>query len=415
MSKTDVIVIGSGFAGLMAAAVSVQRGKKVKILTNGSGSFPLNSGLIDIMGYPDSRRACSSPKAGIDILPDTHPYKKIGSEAIAAAMDFFIKLTQEEGYPYQGSLAEQQWVPTALGTMKPSGLVPKSMQGQCCFSEKEILVAGFKELKDYYPEVIIENLKTVLGTEKNYTACVLETELGGGRDLTTVDIARWLETEAGFDNFCRQIRSNLPKDSVVILPPVFGTKPSCDIFERLQRELSCRFVESTGLPPSPTGLRLQKMLHAYLRRHQVEIIENVKVMGSLTEGRRCTGVFVRNAAREQLHEADDFILATGGFYGGGLQMQVFGEVKETIFSVPVKFAATEETWANEELISGSPQLFAKIGIDTDARLRPIGTDGKCHLENVFTAGRNLSGYDFCYEQSGNGVALVSAYQAAMSI
>ena len=415
MSKTDVIVIGSGFAGLIAAAASVQRGKKVKILTNGSGSFPLNSGLIDIMGYPDSRRACSSPKAGVDILPDTHPYKKIGSEAIGAAMDFFIKLTQEEGYPYQGSLAAQQWVPTALGTMKPSGLVPKSMQGQCCFNEKEIVVAGFKELKDYYPEVIIENLKTVLGTEKNYTSCVLETELGGGRDLTTVDIARWLETEAGFADFCRQIRSDLPKGSVVILPPVFGTKPSCDIFERLQRELSCRFVESTGLPPSPTGLRLQKMLHAYLRRHQVEIIENVKVMGSVTEGRRCTGVFVRNAAREQLHEANDFILATGGFYGGGLQMQVFGEVKETIFSVPIKFAATEETWANEELISGSPQLFAKIGIDTDARLRPIGADGKCHLENVFTAGRNLSGYDFCYEQSGNGVALVSAYQAAMSI
>ena len=34
-------------------------------------------------------------------------------------------------------------------------------------------------------------------------------------------------------------------------------------------------------------------------------------------------------------------------------------------------------------------------------------------ENGYVVGSNLGGYDFCFEHSGNGVALASAYKAAL--
>ena len=54
MSKSDVVVIGNGFAGLMSALVSADQGKKVTLLSYGAGTFPLNSGVVDVLGYDDA-------------------------------------------------------------------------------------------------------------------------------------------------------------------------------------------------------------------------------------------------------------------------------------------------------------------------------------------------------------------------
>jgi glycerol-3-phosphate dehydrogenase subunit B len=126
-------------------------------------------------------------------------------------------------------------------------------------------------------------------------------------------------------------------------------------------------------------------------------------------------ITTQTAARERTYRADHFILATGGFYGGGLQMENFPIIKETIFNIPVQFKGEADAWANEQLFSSQKQPFAEVGIQTDNTMRPLDGEGKCFINNVFVVGRNLSGYDFCFEQSGNGVALVSAYQAAMSL
>ena len=72
MSKSDVVVIGNGVAGLMAALVSADEGKKVTLLSYGAGTFPLNSGVIDILGYDDAGRAVANPIEGIAKLAENH-------------------------------------------------------------------------------------------------------------------------------------------------------------------------------------------------------------------------------------------------------------------------------------------------------------------------------------------------------
>jgi glycerol-3-phosphate dehydrogenase subunit B len=83
-----------------------------------------------------------------------------------------------------------------------------------------------------------------------------------------------------------------------------------------------------------------------------------------------------------------------------------------IFDLPVYIEAGEENWSNAELFSDKPQGFAKTGVRTDNDLRPVDENDQLVYENVYVVGNSLGGYDFCFEHSGNGVALASAYKAA---
>ena len=113
-----------------------------------------------------------------------------------------------------------------------------------------------------------------------------------------------------------------------------------------------------------------------------------------------------------IYEADKFILATGGFYSGGITMRDFCQYKEMVFGLPVEGDCTEEKWVNKQLFSDKKQAFAMAGVRVDSSLRAVDESGNVVLKNVYVVGRNLSGYDFCFEHSGNGVALSSAYKAA---
>ena len=96
MSKSDVVVIGNGFAGLMSALVSADQGKKVTLLSYGAGTFPLNSGVVDVLGYDDAAKLVECPIQAIAGLSEEHPYKKIGATALEDAVDDFKAVIKAE-------------------------------------------------------------------------------------------------------------------------------------------------------------------------------------------------------------------------------------------------------------------------------------------------------------------------------
>ena len=413
MNNSDVIVIGSGFAGLMAALVSAEQKKKVTVLTYGSGTFPLNSGLIDVMGYGVDGKVVESPAAAYDALPSAHPYKKIGQKSLEKAIDFFLDFSKKAGYAYTGSLDKQQWVITAVGTMKPSCLVPVSMRGQVCFDKQEIVLVGVKDLKDYYVDLVENTIKDWVGKDKKYTVVTLDTKITGGRDLTTLDVARWMDSEKGYADCLSQLKPYAGSNTAIVVPQILGTNGDV-VYKKLVSDLGCDVVETTGMPPSTNGLRFRDMLLQALRQRGVTVIDNIKVTKAVCEGQTCKAVMAGSEVREREYKADRFILATGGFYSGGITMRDFGETNEVVFGLPVEADCVEERWVNEQLFSSQKQTFAKAGVRTDASLRAVDEAGNCVLENVYVVGRDLSGYDFCFEHSGNGVALSSAYKAAMA-
>ncbi|MBC8016044.1 MAG: anaerobic glycerol-3-phosphate dehydrogenase subunit B [Sporomusaceae bacterium] len=415
MREYDVIVIGGGLAGLMAGAVAAKGGKKVLLLSLGAGTLTIGGGIIDVMGYTDDGVPVKTPHAGLLQAPPEHPYTKIGLPAIEESIKFFMAVCAEEGYPYMGSLNEMQWIPTAAGTLKPTCLVPKTMNTDELNKAEHVVVLGFDALKDFYPHMMISNFKKISGfRNKTYEMVMIDPDLADDRDVTALDVARWLDTEEGLMECIEKMRTVIKPGSVVIIPPVLGTQPNYNVADRMEKALGCTFVETASVPPAITGLRLGTMMLRYLKKIGVRIIEQAVVARAIVEGGQCSAVVTAGIDRERTYYAKNFILANGGFYGGGLIAEP-GSVVEPIFNLPVAAPSDHELWANPTLFSNKPQPFAKIGIAVDGKMRPLNEAGHVVIENVFIAGRNLHGYDFCFEKSGNGVALASGYQAAMSV
>ena len=412
MKENDVIVIGGGLSGIFAAITAAKRGRQVLLVTKGVGAIAIGGGTIDMLGYDAAGVPVRSPWEAMEQLESTHPYTLLGRQTVDQAAQAFLSLCAEEGYPYLGSLQENQWIPTALGRVKPSCLVPLTMNAAHLKAAEEIAVVEVAGLKDYSGRIIADGLAQCPGYRKKYSAVTLKTGIEDGRDLTALDVARWLDTEKGQDFCFEQLARSVSPHSAILLPPVLGTRPDYTLFHKIEQATQCRVLETVGLPPAVTGYRLRKLLVKCMTKLKVRMIEQSNVLRATITNGRCSEIVTGNLDRERSYRAQSFILASGGLFGGGLQARP-GQVIENIFNLPVQVPPETDQWSNEQLFFTSGQPFAKFGVKVDAKLRPVDDAGNVLLENVFVAGKTLAGYDYCFEKSGNGVALATAYRAGL--
>lgn len=412
MKESDVVVIGGGLAGLTAAAVSASRGKKVTLLAKGAGTLAFGGGSIDLLGYC-GEQPVNNPLQAIDNLTTEHPYRIVGTEQVRQAVDFFIALCRQEGYALEGSINHTMWLPTVVGTLKPSSLVPRSMNPNGLKQASTIVIVNFTGLKDFYPKMVVQGLSRLTGANKNYLEAIVETNLPGSRDITVLDVARWLDTSEGQQSFIEQLQSAITPDVWVLVPPVLGTRPNYQVWEHLQTTLRCRLLELVAPPPAITGSRLRSLLVRYVKKLGVKVVEQSNVTHAICDNGHCQAVVTHNVGREHAYFARSFILATGGILGGGLIASP-GKVTEPIFGLPVEVPSSGFTWGDTDLFAAGGQPFARIGIKADSSLRPLDAVGRVLLTNVHVAGNMLAHYDYPQEKSGNGVALVSGYHAALS-
>ena len=88
---------------------------------------------------------------------------------------------------------------------------------------------------------------------------------------------------------------------------------------------------------------------------------------------------------------------------------------EPVFGLPIPAPTVQTDWSNKNLFSEEKQLFAQLGVLVNSSLAPVDGEGNELLSNVKVVGRSLAGYDYCFEKSGNGVAIATAYKAAISL
>ncbi|MBO4301403.1 MAG: FAD-binding protein, partial [Desulfovibrio sp.] len=126
----DVLVVGSGMAGLMAALTAAREGCAVKLLSSGMGSLAISGGTIDLLGYVDGRMA-DDPWHTMNRLPESHPYRLLGEDTVRAAMYFLRDILREHGWPmgvFETEGCEHNTcVPTIMGTLRPTWLLPPGM------------------------------------------------------------------------------------------------------------------------------------------------------------------------------------------------------------------------------------------------------------------------------------------------
>ena len=403
-------------AGLMAAIVACSRGKRVTLLSRGCGSLSIGSGCVDVLGYANGRPVEGNPLDALDALPERHPYRLVGRDGVAQALALLRDVCARHGAPLESSAGGNRRVPTILGTLKPTWLTLPSGRGELLEKAGSALVVSVDGLKDSHPALATAQLRRYphLAGISWHEAHLENPIPGAHRNLSPLDIARYVESPEGVSWLTAGLRKALraaPAD-VVLLPPVCGLGDAA--WQAVSAAMPVPLIEMPTLPPGVGGLRLYTALKDELREHDVD---NARITGADCDGRRCAALVAETACGLRRFAARAFVMTTGGFMGGGF-LSSPGEAREAVFGLPVLQAdgaplpRRPEDWSDRDIFGN--HAFASAGVMVDAAMSPLRLDGMPALDNVFFAGRSVGGYDFASEKSGNGVAVATAWRAALS-
>ena len=408
---SDVVVVGAGLAGLTVAVRCAEAGAKVTVLAKGVGSTHLGPGTIDVLGYTPER--VQAPGEAIEALEAGHPYATIGAEVVWKGVhwlreQFAAPATPLPGYHFHGDLSANHLMPTAVGAAKPTAVVPVTMLAGDLRSGEPILVAGFRALKDFYPDFLADNLRRA-GHEAR--AVTLRSMPETRADASPIAFARAFDDAGWRDRLATELRGHLKAgDARIALPAVLGQEDPAGVWRDLQDKLGRDVFEVPTLPPSVAGIRVYRTLRDALRRAGGRIVINAQAVGADRENGRITGVRAFASQRERSYAAKWVVLASGGWASGGLELDSAWRARETVFGLPL--AHLPEAGA-PRFTAGyfDEQPMARAGVAVDAQMRPV--DGGA--ENLLVCGATVGGAAPWREKSGDGLSAATGYAASETI
>ena len=458
--ESDVLVVGGGLAGATAALSAAREGADVRLVSHKDSTLRQASGLIDALGYvPPSRAAGDAgpgsdptrePTAGrtgalaerrsdpegplvnpferVDALPEGHPYRLVGADALREGLTLFDDVA---GDRYRGGHTERNaLLPTAGGTVKPTARYPASMAAGLASDDAPTLIVGFESLPEYDARQLAARLRAsgvpfpVAGVEVRFPGDFRDdarlTRLAGALDRDealgddtsrTGTPAREALADAVEPHLDAVGGSDEPDATAarVGFPAMLGDERAAAVRADLSDRLGAAVFELPGGPPSIPGLRLEDRLFDALDEAGVRIETGNPVVGrEVDEGGRIVHVLVDRKGREIPYAADAFVLATGGAIGKGIDSDREG-VREPVLGCHVPHPDDRYEWFVDDAFGDQP--YARFGVAADEALRPLDADGAVQYPNVRVAGATLGGADAAREKSASGVSLATGLVA----
>ncbi len=411
----DVIVIGAGFSGLITAWQAGLRGSKTTVLTRGWGTPYWSSGCIDIIGFhpPDHVETADSPReilTRLVISSPNHPYSLAGIAALESAIQSFQALCDASNYPFHGSLDANILLPTSLGTLRPTCMVPSTMVSGDASQHSPMLIVGFDRFYDFFPGLIASNLNA-----QGILAADIILDLPSLRKLkfiTGTVLATLFDDPTFRQEVIDALKPRLGKVERIGFPAVLGLHSPMEVLEHLQTSLGLRLFEIPGLPPSIPGIRLQNMLVAAIQRQHGVVYTGMPVTKVSFDGKSIHSVWSEAAARQTPHHAKTFILATGGILGGGISVADNAYAQETVFDLQVTTPEHRFDWFQPEFLAPQGHPIFRIGVSTDAEFCPLDDTGGIIYFNLHVVGNALANCDPLRERSLEGIALASGFRVA---
>ncbi len=421
VAADDVLVIGAGPAGLLAAWAARRRGAKVRVLASGIGTTHISPGWIGVLD------AAGDLVAALDdwiVGHPMHPYALAGRAALEAGLAALREVCVVAGLTYRGDLSGNYRLPTALGAAISAALVPESFAAGDLRQPGAMLIAGPAGWRDFYPRLCADNLARQGFAAQGVTFDLPEMAAASRFDLTPVGLAQLFERAEVRAHVAGQLRPRLNGATRVGLPAVLGLARHTEVWQDLQERLGLPVFEIPTLPPSVPGIRLFNAFKVGLARAGVPLLLDMTVTrGVIADPKglhrpfgpavRAAGVVAPNVVRDAIYRAETIILATGGLYGGGITSNRHGEMHEAVFDLPVQVPGELGDWFAAEFLARSGHAVHLAGVRANAHLQPVDAQGQVLLENVRVAGRTLAGYDPVGEGSTEGVWLATGYRAAM--
>ena len=243
----DLIVIGMGLSGLMAAKTAVEMGKKVLIVGKGLGTLSILSNTIDVLG---AFRKRSKMKDGlsqwIDDHPE-HPYGKVGLEKIEEALSSFNSFFPPP-YSFQARNETNSLVPTGAGTLRPTYLLPSTMMKGITLKEKKPSSLDSKDTRISMSHRLADSFKC--------RGITLSLPGIPHAEITATALARWMEQPSFRETIGAEIKKQIRDEALIGLPAVLGLNDPMGVRKDLEKKTGASLFEIPVLPPSIPGMRV---------------------------------------------------------------------------------------------------------------------------------------------------------------
>jgi glycerol-3-phosphate dehydrogenase subunit B len=332
----DVLVIGGGLAGLTCAMVTSLNKKTTRLITKGWGSLYWDSGCIDLLGHlpNNNEKLVDSPINQIKELilqNPTHPYALTDIEIIIEAIEFLKSLSQEAGYPLEGTVERNWLIPTALGSIHPTCLAPFSMIAGDIHNKDPMLIVGIEGYHDFYPEFVSGNLNNSVSESQDYTIGFIKNH----RFINSLLLARLFESEEFRDEVVQAIKPIPSSTKRIGIPAILGIYSSRIVHAELEEKLGYPIFEIPGIPPSIPGIRLNNLLLNQISLWGGKVYDGLEAVKFEASNHQLRTIYSEAAARVKPHRSNKFVLATGEFLGGGLRLNHAGKILEPILDLPI--------------------------------------------------------------------------------
>ncbi|MDM8528404.1 anaerobic glycerol-3-phosphate dehydrogenase subunit GlpB [Anaerolineales bacterium HSG24] len=414
MSLYDTVVIGAGLAGLTTACHLQNKGQRVMLIGHGVGALVLGSGCIDVLGYQpvesvEPVRAWPDKLSSFMADHPQHPYSLLGETKINEALHAFQGLTETE---YQQNGSENWLVPSAVGAIHPTCLAPPSIAKGHLGDTASMLIVGFEELRDFYPALISQNISAQnLGIETESLTLNLPEPGASKLNITPIELATLFEQADFRQQLVSVIKARCQDYDRIGFPAVLGLGRHAKVVVDLEKQLGRPVFEVGTLPPSVPGRRLFEALkHTFVQAKGRMNIGTKVVAGEVKDG-RVTQVQIETTNRLKPIIAENYVLATGGILGGGIQTDDQGRVWEPVFNLPIDHNSNRQTWFTPKFLSPVGQPVSSYGVVVNDRLNPI-EDTRPIADNLYIVGSLLAHADWTQGRTGYGVALTTAKHVA---
>jgi len=389
----SAIVIGAGLSGLLTATALARAGLSVTCVHFGTGSLPLQPGVIDVYGYNPGLVASPMDAVANASLP--HPYATIGAPATRHGLELLDELAGSQ--LLMGSADANVSLPTAVGAWRPASLYAPSMAAGV--KPGPLVIVGLRGLRDFSPSLIAGNL--------GCRHAMIDVAPGAG-GITPLAFARRFDSEDGQRELVSALAAVVGEGETVGLPAVLGLN-NLEAWRQVQDGLGHPVFEIPLPPPSVPGLRLDNAIRQAASGAGVRFWHGAKVVGLEFDGPRAKAAVVASAGHVSSLRADAIVLATGGLASGGLSFE--GRLTEPICDLPLGLVP-DVPFTDDPL---APQPLWLAGVMADATMRPIDADGNLVCPNLYAVGGLLAGSARWFEMTAHGIAAGSASAAAEAI
>ncbi|MFB6233834.1 MAG: glycerol-3-phosphate dehydrogenase subunit GlpB [Halopenitus sp.] len=414
--ESEVLVIGGGLAGLTSALAAAREGADVRLVSYKQSTLRHASGLVDVLGYtPAGEGPLVDPYDAIPELPEEHPYRTVGVEAVRDAMALF----DDAAPAYRGGHTDRNaLLPTHGGTVKPTARYPAGAAAGVASDERDALLVGLEAMVDFDAEQVAAHLEAA-GVPFDVRGTTIRFPGDLRADAKITRYAKLLDTNGEVavrgrkrparDALAERVAAEHDGEARVGFPAILGDEAATDVRADLGDHLDADVFEVPMGPPSLPGLRLEDALFAALEAEGASIETGNPVTDfDVDDDGRVERVYVEKNGARIPNAADQYVLATGGLVGKGVESDREG-VTEPIFDCHVPHADDRYDWFEGDVFGD--HAFASFGVRTDEDLRPTGPRGGVEFDNLRAAGSVLGGYDFPAEKSGSGVSIATGYAA----